>query len=68
MTARSRPGYLETLAMAYAEAGRFGDAGSAARRALELAASQDQAPLAARLREELSSYEAGRAWREPAGS
>ena len=51
------PMVLRTLAAAYAEAGQFAEAASAARRALELAGSN--AVFAAELRSELKLYEAG---------
>jgi tetratricopeptide (TPR) repeat protein len=53
------PVYLHTLAAAFAEAGRFGDAISAAQKALELARATGQQDLAARLNDELKRYQAG---------
>ena len=64
--------YLDVLAAAYAEAGRFNDAVQAAQKALELAAAagrQELAPnghsgLAQQIQERLKLYEAGRPFRE----
>jgi spermidine synthase len=52
------PIVLRTLAAAYAEAGRFGDAAATARRAFELAVSQRNGGLATKLQEEIKLYEA----------
>jgi protein O-mannosyl-transferase len=52
------PTILHTLAAAYAEAGRFGDATATARRALELAAAQKNGDLTSKLQRELKLYEA----------
>src|SRR5262249_38008818 len=54
----SEPRYLDTLGAAYAECGRFADAASAARRALELARSGVQEELTREIRERLRRYEA----------
>jgi Flp pilus assembly protein TadD len=48
-----------TLAAAYAEAGRFAEAITTARRALQLATGQNNATLAAALEAELKLYQAG---------
>ncbi len=61
--ARREPASAETLAMAYAEAGRFDQALELQRRlvaAAEQAGAEDES---ARLREMLEAYESGRAWR-----
>jgi protein O-mannosyl-transferase len=50
---------LHTLAAAYAEAGRYGDATATARRALELAAAQKNDDLTTKLHREMKLYEAG---------
>jgi phosphomannomutase len=59
------------LAAAYAEAGRFPDAISAARQALELAQQQNNPLLADLVRARLAFYEAGKPFHEspppPAG-
>ena len=48
---------LHTLAAAYAEMGRFGDARTTARRALDLAVAQKNGDLTAKLPEEIKLYE-----------
>ena len=53
------PTILDTLAAAYAEAGRYSQAVETARRALALATREDEKPLAAALRAEIVLYEAG---------
>jgi tetratricopeptide (TPR) repeat protein len=53
------PVVLHTLAAAYAEAGRFGDAIRTAQKAVELAPAAGQKELAAQLNSELKLYEAG---------
>jgi tetratricopeptide (TPR) repeat protein len=50
---------LRTLAAAYAETGRFGDASSTARHALGLAVEQKSDTLADKLRSEIKLYQAG---------
>lgn len=56
---------LDTLAAAYADAGRFGEAVATARRALSTVAGDPN--LASQIRDRLALYEAGRAYRtEPA--
>ena len=54
-----QPAVLDTLAAAYAEAGRFPRAVETAEKALELAARQDKAALAASLRARIKLYRAG---------
>ena len=51
------PVILHTLAAAYAEAGNYGEAAAAARRALTLAVNQKQDALAATLQMEIKLYE-----------
>ncbi|MBI3845483.1 MAG: sulfatase-like hydrolase/transferase [Planctomycetes bacterium] len=58
------PRYLDTLAAAYAESGRFSDAARLARRAADLLAAQGQAPLANDIRARVALYEAGRPYHE----
>jgi spermidine synthase len=58
------PLYLRTLAAAYAEAGRFGDAMRASREAIELAQATGQPDLVARLNDELKRYQAGHPLRQ----
>ena len=62
-----RPDVLDTLAAAYAEAGRFPEALATARKALELATQQNKRPLADALRAG-SLYEAGKPYRHAAAS
>jgi tetratricopeptide (TPR) repeat protein len=53
------PVFLHTLAAAFAEAGRFGDAVQSAQKAIELARAAGQQEVAAHLEDELKRYEAG---------
>jgi tetratricopeptide (TPR) repeat protein len=55
---------LHTLAAAYAETGRYGDATATARRALELAVAQSDDDLAVALRREIELYEADKPTRD----
>jgi tetratricopeptide (TPR) repeat protein len=59
--------YLDTLAVAYAAAGRFDEASTTAERAIELARSGGHSTLAARIETRLELYRSGRAYRETAG-
>jgi len=56
-----------TLAAAYAEAGRFDDAVETAEKAITLATARGNKALAAKNRELLELYRAGKAYHEPAG-
>ena len=58
------PTALDTLAAAYAEAGLFAEAVKTAQRALALAEAQDNKPLAANLRNELTFYQTGKPFRD----
>jgi tetratricopeptide (TPR) repeat protein len=60
--------YLDTLAAAYAAAGRFGDAVSNAERALQLAESTGQTALGKDIRLRLDLYRAGRPYRQTSRS
>jgi protein O-mannosyl-transferase len=53
------PVILHTLAAAFAETGRFGDAVQSAQKAVEMARAAGQQDLAAQLNEELKRYQAG---------
>ncbi|MGB7157644.1 MAG: tetratricopeptide repeat protein [Tepidisphaeraceae bacterium] len=64
----TRPDTLDTLAAAYAEAGRFDDAVRTAREALALAEKAGQGELATQLRGRLALYESGKPYREPSVS
>ncbi len=58
------PQLLDTLAAAYAEAGRFGDAVETAKRMLNLTATQNNKPLAQAIQSRLKLYEAGSSYHE----
>lgn len=62
LTGRADPSIHDTLAAAYAEAGRYTEAVSAAERGLELALKQGNAQIADSLRAGLSHYRKGRAY------
>ena len=64
-TGGNNPVVLGTLAAAYAETGQFTEAADAAKRALALTDSQENAAFAAALREQLALYEAGKPFRQP---
>jgi len=55
----NNPDILRTLAAAFAEAGRFGDAMNTAQKALELARAAGRQDLAARLDDDLKCYQKG---------
>ena len=57
--------FLDTLAAAYAEAGRFPEAESTAQKALALVQSANQASAVADIQSRLALYRAGRAYRDP---
>jgi len=59
-----RPEVLNTLAAAYAEAGRFPESLTAARKALELATQQDNHALVEVLRARIALYEAGKPYHQ----
>jgi tetratricopeptide (TPR) repeat protein len=58
------PEILDTLAAAYAEAGRFPEAVATANRALNLASLKNNKPLADAIRSQLKFYEAGTPFRD----
>jgi protein O-mannosyl-transferase len=58
------PDTLNTLAAAYAEAGRFREATATARRALDLAKKQDQPALIESIQAKVPLYESGRPFHE----
>jgi tetratricopeptide (TPR) repeat protein len=60
------PGFLGTLAAAYAESGRFDDAVKTAERAKDLAAASGQKDIAERNLKLLALYRAGKPYHEPA--
>jgi protein O-mannosyl-transferase len=59
LTGGKNPAFLDTLAAAYAEAGRFPEAVETARHALRLAEAQSNAALAGQLQSEMKLYQAG---------
>jgi protein O-mannosyl-transferase len=59
------PMIYKVLAAAYAESGRFSDAGETARRGAELATNQGNAALAAELESNIALYQSGRPLRDP---
>jgi tetratricopeptide (TPR) repeat protein len=64
LTGGKQPRMLDTLAAAYAEAGRFPEALQTARKALELARQQDEPALAESLQAKIRLYQAGTPFRE----
>ncbi len=65
-TEHREAGYVGTLAAAYAEAGRFGDAVATAQKAIDLAKAAGQTDLATRNAELLELYRARKPYHEPA--
>ncbi len=65
VTNRSNPGFIRTLAAAYAEAGQFDEAENAAQTASSLAESQGQHELAKQIDEETNLYRDHRPFRDP---
>ena len=59
------PGYLDTLAVAYAAAGRFDAAVATARKAIELARAAGQPGLVKEIQARLELYRSGRAYHLP---
>ena len=59
---------LDTLAAAYAEAGRFPEAVRASRKAVDLASSRGQPELAKQMESRMRLYQAGQPYHESAGS
>jgi protein O-mannosyl-transferase len=66
LTQHREPVLLGTLAAAYAEAGRFGEAAETAEKARSLALSASQREVAEKNSQLLDLYRAGRPYREPA--
>jgi Flp pilus assembly protein TadD len=64
LTAHKDPGNLDTLAAAYAEAGRFDQAVSTAQAAHDLAFRTGDHALAATIREHMEHYRRGQPWRD----
>jgi len=61
----NRPDYLDTLAAAYAAAGRFSQATETAKRALYLAETAGRKVLTNEIKSRLQLYKAGKPYREP---
>jgi len=68
LTGGHEPEILDTLAAAYAEAGRFPEAIETAHRAINLAAEQKKRPLAEALKRRAELYEAKMPYRDAHGS
>jgi len=66
LRANSSAGYLDTLAAAYAAAGRFDDAIATAEKAVELARASNESRLAEKIEGRLRLYRKGQAYRQPA--
>ena len=64
LTDGQQPAIVDTLAAAYAEAGRFAEAVETAQQALALASSQNNATLAAKVRARIRLYQAGTRYHE----
>jgi tetratricopeptide (TPR) repeat protein len=64
MAGGDNPEILDTLAAAYAEAGRFSSAARTARRALVLATQQNKQELVPGLKARLALYDSGKAFRD----
>ncbi len=60
--------FLDTLAAAYAEAGRFPEAVATLDKAVELAAARGREEEALKLQKRLQAYRSGRPYREPQGA
>jgi cytochrome c-type biogenesis protein CcmH/NrfG len=65
LTAYQEAGLLDTLAVAYAEAGRFPEALATAEKAVGIATRNGEESLAEEIRSRLPLYRAGRPYREP---
>ena len=64
LTGHRMPAYLDTLAAAYAAAGRFNDACATAEKAIQLARSAGQPQAAAEIKVRLQLYRDGHAYRQ----
>jgi len=65
LTAQREADSLDTLAVAYAAAGRFPEALATTEKAVVQATTSGQLPLAGQLRSRLTLYRAGQPYREP---
>ena len=64
LSGRKIPAYLDTLAAAYAEAGRFAEAVTTAEKAIQLAGANGHSQLAAQIQAHLDRYQQGRPYRQ----
>jgi len=64
LTAGSQPFVLETLAMAYAESGRYSEAQQVVRKAIDLVSTAGEPAAAEAMRQKLRLYESNQPWRE----
>ena len=64
LTRTNHPGPLDTLATAYAAAGRFPEAVVTAQKAIDLATAAGQVPLATEIQKRRQSYVAGQPFRQ----
>jgi len=62
LTNYNNPGFLDTLAAAYAAAGRFSDAVTTARQAIDIAKTQGQDNIVSEIQNRLELYKANRAY------
>ena len=62
-TAGQTPSFLDTLAAAYAEVGRFPEAVATANKAIRIAASQGETRQARKIKSRLKFYESAKPWR-----
>ena len=64
LTGYNRPELLDTLAVAYASAGKFEEAKAIAGKALSIARAADQKNLAAEIERQIKLYEAGQPYQQ----
>jgi Flp pilus assembly protein TadD len=64
LTENKKPEFMDTLAIAYAAAGRFEEAKATAGKALNIAKANKQEALAGEIQERIKLYEAGQPYRE----
>ena len=64
LTRQENPAHLDTLAAAYAEAGRFSEAAATARKAAELARKAELKELPAQIEKRLQLFDSGQPYRE----
>jgi spermidine synthase len=64
LTGYKKPEFLDTLAVAYAAAGRFEDAVNTANQAIDIARAGNQEDLANEIQSRMKLYQAGQPYRE----